>query len=70
MTREELYAKLDWGTDNCAVEGCNKAAAFLVEETWDGETGPDWWEYRCEAHARQFAEETGIELPAGATDGA
>lgn len=64
MTNEELYAKMAWGTERCGVDKCDGTAAYLVEQTWSGHAAtPDWWEYRCESHARQFAKEMGLSFP-------
>jgi hypothetical protein len=65
MTSQEKKAKRDWGTGACQVRGCTSRAAYLVMEASPGETGNgEWWEYHCPKHARLFADEHGLEVPA------
>jgi hypothetical protein len=65
MTPQEKQAKRDWGTGACQVPGCTTRAAYLVLEASPGESGSgDWWQYCCPKHARHFADQYGLELPA------
>jgi hypothetical protein len=65
MTPQERKAKLAWGTGGCQVRGCTARAAYLLLETPSAETPDgDWWLYCCSKHARNFAEERGLEIPA------
>ena len=67
MTPQEKQAKRDWGTGACQVRGCTTRAAYLVLETSSGEPeGGEWWQYCCPKHARQFANQHGLEMPAQA----
>ena len=64
MTPQEEQAKREWGTGACQVERCSARAAYLVLETWTGESGSGaWWQYCCQKHARQFADQHGLEMP-------
>ncbi len=64
MSREELRAKRDWGTSGCQAEGCTARAGYLVMEMAKGEAGDEWWQYCCPDHARAFAEQYDLRLPA------
>jgi hypothetical protein len=65
MTPQEKQAKKDWGTGACQVRGCAARAAYLVLESTSGEfRSGDWWQYCCTKHARQFAAQHGLEMPA------
>jgi len=65
MTPQEKQAKREWGTGSCQMRGCTTRAAYLVLEESPGESeGADWWQYRCPRHARYFADEHGLALPA------
>ena len=67
MTPQEKQAKREWGTGACQVRGCTTRAAYLVLETPASETeSGDWWQYCCPKHARQFASQHGLEMPAQA----
>jgi len=69
MTPQEKRAKRDWGTGACQVRGCTTRAVYLVMETASGEAeGGEWWQYRCPRHAREFASQHGLEMPAPAAD--
>jgi hypothetical protein len=57
MTAEEAQAKREWGTGACQANGCTTRSAFLVME------GDDWWLYCCPKHAKQYADQHGIEMP-------
>ncbi len=59
MTPQEKQAKREWGTGACQARGCTTRAAYLVMEG-----NGDWWQYSCPKHARQFAEQHGLEVPA------
>jgi len=63
MTPQEKHAKREWGTGACQARNCTSRAAYLVME--NSSAGPDgeWWEYCCPRHAREFAEQHGLELP-------
>lgn len=64
MMPEEKQAKQDWGTAACQVRGCTARAAYLVIENSPGESeNGDWWQYCCPKHARQFADQYGLEMP-------
>jgi hypothetical protein len=69
MTPQEKQAKRDWGTGACQVRRCTMRAAYLVLETLPGDSeSVDWWQYCCPKHARAFAGQHGLEMPAaGAT---
>jgi hypothetical protein len=70
MTPEEKQAKRDWGTGACEVRACTTRAAYLVLETSSGASGGgEWWQYCCPKHARQFADQHGLALPAAAPKG-
>jgi len=65
MTPQEKQAKREWGTAACQVRGCTKPATYLALETSSGESGAgDWWQYCCPKHARHFANQHGLEMPA------
>lgn len=65
MTPQEKQAKREWGTGACQARHCTTRAAYLVMETASGEPdSEEWWQYCCPKHARLFAEEHGLELPA------
>jgi hypothetical protein len=50
------------------VRGCTTRAAYLVLETSPGESeSGDWWQYCCPKHARNFADQHGLEMPAQAS---
>jgi hypothetical protein len=66
MMPEEKQAKRQWGTGACQVRGCTTRAAYLVLESSSGESDEDWWQYSCPKHARQFANQHGLEMPAEA----
>jgi hypothetical protein len=73
MTPQEKQAKREWGTGACQVRGCTTRAAYLVLETSSGESAGsgeagcnDWWQYCCSKHARYFAEQHGLAVPASA----
>lgn len=73
MTPQEKQAKREWGTGACQVRGCTTRAAYLVLETssdktdGSGETdSEDWWQYCCQKHARHFADQHNLEMPAAA----
>lgn len=67
MTPQEKQAKREWGTGACQARGCTTRAAYLVLETSGGEgDSGEWWQYCCAKHARQFADQHGLELPAAA----
>jgi hypothetical protein len=71
MTPQEKQAKRDWGTGACQVRKCTARAAYLVLETSRGESGSaDWWQYCCPKHARRFADEHGMAMPAAAAQAA
>jgi len=57
MTAEEIQAKREWGTGACQAKGCTVRAAFLLIE------GDEWWSYCCPKHARNYAEQHGLEMP-------
>ena len=64
MTREEKQAKREWGTGACQARGCTARAAYLLMETSrEDSAAEEWWQYCCPRHARDFAEEFGLELP-------
>jgi hypothetical protein len=64
MTPEEKRAKREWGTGACQVRACTARAAYLALESPAGESdGGDWWQYCCPKHARQFADQHGLEMP-------
>ncbi|MGA2590713.1 MAG: hypothetical protein ABSH32_12410 [Bryobacteraceae bacterium] len=68
MTREERQAKRDWGTGACQVRQCTARAAYLAMQSWeDGSKSGEWWQYCCPKHAKRFAEQHGIEMPAAPT---
>ena len=68
MTPQEKKAKRDWGTGACQVRGCTTRAVYLVLETSSNESGGgDWWQYCCPKHARQFANQNGLEMPVQAS---
>jgi hypothetical protein len=65
MTPEEKQAKRDWGTGACQVRGCTTRAVYLVLETSTGESGMgEWWQYCCPRHARLFANQHALQMPA------
>ena len=65
MTPEEKQAKRDWGTGACQVRGCTTRAAYLAMETPPDSPGADeWWQYCCPKHAKLFADEYGLKMPA------
>jgi len=65
MTPQEKQAKREWGTGACQVRGCTTRAAYLALESSSSESeGGDWWQYCCSKHARQFADQHGLEMPA------
>ena len=63
MTPQEKQAKREWGTGACQQRGCTTRAAYLVLEVSPGESG-DWWQYCCPKHAKLFADQHGLEMPA------
>ena len=64
MTPHEKQAKREWGTGACQARGCTTRAAYLAVENTPGDSeSGDWWQYCCPKHARQFADEHGLELP-------
>ncbi len=65
MTPQEIQAKREWGTGACQVRGCATRAAYLAMESAGQAAEGDWWQYQCARHARSFANEHGLELPAG-----
>ena len=67
MTPQEKQAKREWGTGACQVRACTARAAYLALESSHGEPdGADWWKYCCLKHARQFADQYGLDLPTAA----
>lgn len=65
MTPLEKQAKREWGTGACQARGCTTRAAYLVMESSNGgSVGGEWWQYCCPKHARGFADQYGLELPA------
>jgi hypothetical protein len=67
MTPQEKQAKREWGTGACQVRRCTARAAYLVLETPTGASGDaEWWQYCCPKHARLFADQHGLEIPAAA----
>ena len=66
MTPQERQAKRDWGTGACQVRQCTARASYLLMQSWeDGSKTGEWWQYCCLKHAQQFADQHGIEMPAG-----
>jgi len=68
MTPQERHAKREWGTAACQVQGCTARAAYLVSEIVPDELeSGEWWQYCCPRHARCFADQYGLEMPAQAS---
>lgn len=65
ITPEEAQAKRQWGTDSCQVPRCGARAAYLVMETGaEKADAGEWWQYCCRRHARLYAGQHGLEMPA------
>jgi hypothetical protein len=66
MTPQEKQAKREWGTGACQVRGCTAGGLFGAGKFAGEPDGADWWQYCCPKHARQFADQHGLDLPTAA----